>query len=236
MLWLSIVKLHSKLADQTQLQVVGVGLDFAFPCHQTLEEEGRKKEPKPSFYHREWPFTLEIWWLPCWYLKGVCKLSGGCLVSVWCVSGGCLDDVWEVSMVCPNGVLGFSWCIQRANQDWPTQARSSQARSSQALDRFRQNKAIKDSSNQDGSQNFLDPTFFGTKFFIRLSVPWWGTTSRWRTGRGEGLSRWSRGTRRPPKKFWNNIFLDPKFFPYPKSLFIKIFQNKYLFEPKFFQT
>ena len=38
-----VVKLHSKLADSTQLQLVGVEVDFVFPCHKKEErkEEGR---------------------------------------------------------------------------------------------------------------------------------------------------------------------------------------------------
>ena len=39
---LEIVKLHSDLRILTQLQLIGVGVDFVFP----LEEEGRKEGRK----------------------------------------------------------------------------------------------------------------------------------------------------------------------------------------------
>ena len=38
---LEIVKLHSDLRILTQLQLIGVGVDFVFPLE---EEEGRRKE------------------------------------------------------------------------------------------------------------------------------------------------------------------------------------------------
>ena len=46
----NFVKLHSDLRILTQLQLVGVGVDFVFPLEEE-EEEGRKKkkEPAPSF-------------------------------------------------------------------------------------------------------------------------------------------------------------------------------------------
>ena len=34
-----VVKLHSELANPTELQLDGVGVDFVFPCHKK-EEEG----------------------------------------------------------------------------------------------------------------------------------------------------------------------------------------------------
>ena len=40
-----VVKLHSDLRILTQLQLVGVGVDFVFPLE---EEEGRKKEGTPT--------------------------------------------------------------------------------------------------------------------------------------------------------------------------------------------
>ena len=61
-----VVKLHSDLRTLTQLQLVGVGVDFVFP----LEEE-----PTPSFCQKEWPNTCEIWWL-----------SYGCLEDAWWMS------------------------------------------------------------------------------------------------------------------------------------------------------
>ena len=41
-----------QLANPTQLQLVGVGVDFVFQLEEEEEEEGRKegrKEPPPSF-------------------------------------------------------------------------------------------------------------------------------------------------------------------------------------------
>ena len=56
-----------------QLQLVGVGVDFVFPCHK------KKKEPTPIFYVSE----------------GMTLLSCGCLKCVWKIPGGCLVDVWQ---------------------------------------------------------------------------------------------------------------------------------------------
>ena len=47
---LVVVKLHSDLRILTQLQLVGVGVDFVFPLEEGRRKEGRKKkEPSPSF-------------------------------------------------------------------------------------------------------------------------------------------------------------------------------------------
>ena len=46
---LNVVKLHSDLRTLTQLQLVGVGVDFVFPLEGRRKEEGRKEEPSPSF-------------------------------------------------------------------------------------------------------------------------------------------------------------------------------------------
>ena len=56
-----------KLADPTKLQLIGVGVDFVFPCH--------KKEA---------------------FIRGndhKCLKFGSCVVVVWRVSGGCLVGV-----------------------------------------------------------------------------------------------------------------------------------------------
>ena len=39
-----------QLADTTQLWLVGVGVDFVFPCHK----EGRRKNPHLSFWQKDW--------------------------------------------------------------------------------------------------------------------------------------------------------------------------------------
>ena len=44
-LLIRIVKLHYQLADPTQLQLVGAGVDFVFPWK--TEEGRKKKEPLP---------------------------------------------------------------------------------------------------------------------------------------------------------------------------------------------
>ena len=75
-----IVKLHSDLRILTQLQLVGVGVDFVFP----LEEEGRRRKKKKknnphlAFSRRKDP---------------TCLIFSGCLVGVWRVSGNCLESV-----------------------------------------------------------------------------------------------------------------------------------------------
>ena len=40
-----IVKLHSELADLTQLLLVGVGVDFVFPRHKKKKNNKKNKNP-----------------------------------------------------------------------------------------------------------------------------------------------------------------------------------------------
>ena len=83
-----IVKLHSDLRILTQLQLVGVGVDFVFPLE---EEEGRN--PHLASSRRIDPTCLNFG--DC--LVGVWRVYGNCLEGVWQVSGGCLVGVWRVS-------------------------------------------------------------------------------------------------------------------------------------------
>ena len=69
----SVVKLHSDLRILTQLQLVGVGVDFVFPL-----EEGRRSNPHLAFSRRNDP---------------TCLIFGDCLVGVWRVYGNCLEGV-----------------------------------------------------------------------------------------------------------------------------------------------
>ena len=103
-----------QLANPTQLQLVGVGVDFVYP--RKKKEGRRRKEPPPSFKQKECPYISELWCVSCGCLEGVWNLSGGCLAvvqwlsrgclkSVWKVPGMCLKGVWRVSMGCPKGNL-----------------------------------------------------------------------------------------------------------------------------------
>ena len=47
-----------------------------------MSQEGRK-EPPPTFYQKEWPYIVEIWWLSCWCLGCVYRVSGWCLQGIW---------------------------------------------------------------------------------------------------------------------------------------------------------
>ena len=73
-----------KLADPTQLQFVGVGVDFVFPCHKkTKNEEGRN--PHLSSIRGNDP-------------KSVLLVSDVCLDSVWVGSGLYPEGVWRVCL------------------------------------------------------------------------------------------------------------------------------------------
>ena len=81
------VKLHSELANPTELQLDGVGVDFV--CHKNKPHLASTRRNIPSRIS----YMFKIWWHSC-----------GCLEVVRGVSGGCHKDVWRVFMGCPNGV------------------------------------------------------------------------------------------------------------------------------------
>ena len=94
-----VVKLHSDLRILTQLQLVGVGVDFVF---QRKKKEGRRKKKNPhlAFSIRNDPTCLNFG--DCLWVSGGCmeivwRVSGGCLTGVLWLSGGCLKGVWKVS-------------------------------------------------------------------------------------------------------------------------------------------
>ena len=82
------VKLHSDLRILTQVQLVGVGVDFVFP----LEEEGRKKKNNPHLGSSRGCDSICLK-----FLVGVWKVFGNCLAGVLRVSRGCLKHVWMLS-------------------------------------------------------------------------------------------------------------------------------------------
>ena len=78
------VKLHSDLRILTQLQLLGVGVDFVFPLEEGRKEGRRRKKKKNNNPHL--------------------GSSRGCdstclkfLVGVWKVFANCLEVVWQVS-------------------------------------------------------------------------------------------------------------------------------------------
>ena len=86
-----LVKLYYlHLANPTQLQLIGVGVDFVFP---RKKKEGRRTNPHLAFSRRNDP---------------TCLIFGDCLVGVWRVSGNCMEIVWRMSGGCLAGVLGLS--------------------------------------------------------------------------------------------------------------------------------
>ena len=99
----SFVRLHSDLRILTQLQLVGVGVDFVFPLE---EEEVRRKEgrritlPHLAFSRRNDPTCLIFsdCLLGVWMVMVIVwRVSGGCLAGVLWLSGGFLKGVWKVS-------------------------------------------------------------------------------------------------------------------------------------------
>ena len=90
-----IVKLHSDLRILTQLQLVGVGVDFVFPL-----EEGRKKEEEEGRRNPHLAFSRKN--------DPTCLIFSDCLVGVWRVYGNCLESVWWVSGSSPLAVWRVS--------------------------------------------------------------------------------------------------------------------------------
>ena len=82
-----------QLANPTELQLDGVGVDFVFPCHNNKKEGRSKNNPHLTFSRRDDPTCLNF---------------GDCLVGVWKLSGGCLEGDWRVSCVCPVAVWRVS--------------------------------------------------------------------------------------------------------------------------------
>ena len=88
-----------QLANSTQLQLVGVGVDFDFP------QKKKGRNPHLDYSRRNDPKCLWRVFGNC--LKGVWHVSEGCLACVWRVSGGCLKGVWKV----PGGCLWDDWMV-----------------------------------------------------------------------------------------------------------------------------
>ena len=99
----------------TQVQLVGVGVDFVFPLEEgrKKKKEGRKKKNNPHLAssRRSDPTCLKSG--DC--LVGVWKVFGNCLEVVRWVSGGCLEGVLRASGRCMEGDLrvsgGYIWDI-----------------------------------------------------------------------------------------------------------------------------
>ena len=68
-----------QLANPTQLQLVGEGVDFVFP---RIMKEGRRNNPHLAPSRRNGPKCLNF----CGCLEDVLKLSRGCLAGVWGLS------------------------------------------------------------------------------------------------------------------------------------------------------
>ena len=56
------VKLHSELANPTEFQLDGVGVDFVFLCHN--KKEGRRNNPHLASNRRNGPICLKSGGLP----------------------------------------------------------------------------------------------------------------------------------------------------------------------------
>ena len=106
------VKLQSDLRILTQLQLVGVGVDFVFPLEEGRRRKKRKKNnPHLAFSRRNDPTCLifsdclvGVWRAYGNYLESVWQVSFGCLEGVLRVSERCLKGVWRESMGCLNGI------------------------------------------------------------------------------------------------------------------------------------
>ena len=83
--------------NSTELELVEVGVDFVFQCHNKNNKNKNKKNPHLILIYRK---GLEVYnlgrvtvWVSATYFEGVWKVSGRCLKGVWKVSGRCLEGV-----------------------------------------------------------------------------------------------------------------------------------------------
>ena len=88
-----VIKLHSDLRIITELQLVGVGVDFVFPLEEGRKKKEGRRNPHLAFSRSIDPTCLNFG--DC--LEGVWRVYGNCLEVVWRVSGGCLEGVFKVS-------------------------------------------------------------------------------------------------------------------------------------------
>ena len=120
--------------NSTELELVRVGVDFVFQCHN----KNKKKNPHLILIYRKGLQVYNLGRVTVWVsrsclevvwkvsrrcLEGVRKVSGKCLEGVskgdWKVSGRwgrCLEGVWKVSGRCLEGVWKVSGrCLEGVN-------------------------------------------------------------------------------------------------------------------------
>ena len=156
------VKLHSELADPTQLQLVRVGVEFVLPCHNPWNTSSAAwKNPHLASTRGNYP--------TCWKFGGcpldVKRVSGNCLegvlwnlLSVWWIFGGFLEGTFGLSkwcVGCPDVSEGQVRTRQvrkgqvRIGQLSSGQDKKSQVRTGQV--KLRQVKTSQDLSSQSGT-------------------------------------------------------------------------------------
>ena len=79
--------------NSTELELVGVGVDFVFQCHN---KKKKNKSPHLILIYRKSLQVYALGWVKVW-------VSRRSLEGVWMVSGRCLEGVWEVSGRCLEG-------------------------------------------------------------------------------------------------------------------------------------
>ena len=91
--------------NSTELELVGVVVDFVFQCHK---KKNKKKNPHLIFIYRKGLQVYNLGRVTVWVsrscLEGVWKVSGKCLEGVLKVSGRCLEGVRMVSVWFLEGV------------------------------------------------------------------------------------------------------------------------------------
>ena len=92
-----------QLANPTQLQLVGVGVDFVFPQEGRRRKEGTKN---PHLASSSWIGPRSLNFGNC--LMGVWKVFGNLVEGVWHVSVDYLEGVFWVSGMCLEGGLRVS--------------------------------------------------------------------------------------------------------------------------------
>ena len=96
--------------NSTELELVEVGVDFVFQCHNNKKN---KNNPHLILIYRKGLQVYNLGWVTVWVsrscLEVVWKVSGRCLEIDWKVSGRRLEDVWKVSGRCLEPYLSYPY-------------------------------------------------------------------------------------------------------------------------------
>ena len=78
--------------NSTELELVEVGVDFVFQCHN---KNKNNNNPHLILIYGKGLGVYNLGRVTVLVSEGVCKVSGMCLVCIWKVSGMYLEGVWK---------------------------------------------------------------------------------------------------------------------------------------------